>query len=105
MCPRCGKTVYAAEKVIGGGNVRDSYIYTVISVVFVSSLHIVELEPTLCSLISPGIKAAFAVPSVAKDSSPRLSLTETGRSSVKVCVQQRELQRSVDNLISFWAQN
>uniref|UniRef100_A0A3Q3NES9 Cysteine and glycine-rich protein 1 n=1 Tax=Labrus bergylta TaxID=56723 RepID=A0A3Q3NES9_9LABR len=23
VCPRCGKTVYAAEKVIGGGNVRD----------------------------------------------------------------------------------
>lgn len=22
VCPRCGKTVYAAEKVIGGGNVR-----------------------------------------------------------------------------------
>lgn len=24
MCPRCGKTVYAAEKVIGGGNVSGS---------------------------------------------------------------------------------
>lgn len=22
VCPRCGKTVYAAEKVVGGGNVR-----------------------------------------------------------------------------------
>lgn len=23
VCPRCGKTVYAAEKVVAGGNVRD----------------------------------------------------------------------------------
>lgn len=30
VCPRCGNTVYAAEKVIGGGNVRK--FYTVISV-------------------------------------------------------------------------
>lgn len=25
VCPRCGKTVYAAEKVIGGGNVRNMF--------------------------------------------------------------------------------
>lgn len=38
--------------------------------------------------ISPGIKAASAAESVAKASSPRPSLTETGRYSVKVCIQQ-----------------
>lgn len=42
---------------------------------------------SLLSPISPGIKAASAAESVAKASSPRPSLTETGRYSVKVCIQ------------------
>lgn len=38
------------------------------------------------SVVSSGIKAAFAVPVVAKDLSQRPLLTEMEKSSVKVCV-------------------
>lgn len=38
-----------------------------------------------CSVLSRGIKPASAVLSVAKDSSPQPSATETGRSTAKVC--------------------
>lgn len=31
MCPRCGKAVYAAEKVVGGGNVRTVCCYLSLS--------------------------------------------------------------------------
>lgn len=37
VCPRCGRTVYAAEKVIGGGNVRK--FDAAISVLDLMNLH------------------------------------------------------------------
>ncbi|XP_051269681.1 cysteine and glycine-rich protein 1b isoform X1 [Dicentrarchus labrax] len=43
----------------------------------------------------PGIKAAFAVPSVAKDLSPRPSLIETEKSSVKVAMQRTLVPRGL----------
>lgn len=43
-------------------------------------------NPILCPLLSPGIRAAFVVPTAAKDWSPQPLLIEMGRSTVKVCV-------------------
>lgn len=64
----------------------ESHLCVFLSQIGNADLSVCRIFTTsLLSLISPGIKAAFAVPSVAKDSSPPPWLIEKERSSVKVC--------------------
>lgn len=83
VCPRCGKTVYAAEKVVGGGNVRTFVFSQNNQYLLFHTL----LDTTVFNVLltSHGTKAASAAPSVVKAWSPRLSLTGMERSTAKVC--------------------
>lgn len=85
MCPRCGKTVYAAEKVVGGGNVRKKSCSRNVQSCFKIKVDD-DLKHFFHGLFSHGIRAVFAVPNVEKDWSPQPLLIEMGRSTVKVCV-------------------
>lgn len=49
VCPRCGKTVYAAEKVIGAGNVRVTCVYSYLRLE-TQTCQFAVYSPPLCSL-------------------------------------------------------
>lgn len=83
LCPRCGKTVYAAEKVLGAGSVRTVKYTKQVEIGHHSAFWMLKVS---FSVVSSGIKSAFAVPVVAKDLSRRPLLIKMEKSSVKVCV-------------------